>query len=297
MHIPQYPASRALDLADKPLLDGIFAELQPRVSELTFASLYLFRTAHAYRLTMAGGALVVLGRGYGGERYFLPPLSGDIAAAVRSLLGEGMTLYGADEPFAGRYLEGAGAELAEDRDNFDYLYRRSEMAELAGSRYHKKRNRVKYFTNRHCYRVEPYAPAYRAGALALLDEWFRVRRSSGGDSLVGDVEATREALELAGQLGLQGLVVLVEGTVAAFVLGERLNRTTSVCHFEKADPFLDGLSQLVEQEFNRLLFTDCTWTNREQDLGQPGLRAAKMSYHPEELVKKYRAKGSGQNGS
>ena len=289
MEIPQYPASRALDLADKPLLDGIFAALQPQVSEFTFANLYLFRAAHAYRVTVVGDALVVTGRGYGGERYFFPPFSGNVAAALRVLLGKGMTLYGADEPFADRYLAGTGVELAEDRNNFDYLYRRSEMAELPGSRFHKKRNRVKYFANRHCYRVEPYSTQFRDGALALLDEWFRVRRFAGGASLVREVDATREALELAEQLGLQGLVVVVEGAVAAFVLGERLNRTTSVCHFEKADPFMEGLSQLVEREFNRLLFTDCTWTNREQDLGQPGLRAAKLSYHPEALVRKFRA--------
>ncbi len=290
MNIPQYPDARALELPDKPLFDAIFSVLQPEVSECTFANLYLFRAAHAYRLTTVGDALVVLGRGYGDERYFLPPFSGDIDGAVRLLLDEGMTLYGADGPFAARYLSGAGVVLTEDRDNFDYLYRRSEMAELAGGRFHKKRNRVKYFTNRHSHRVEPYAPAFRPGALTLLDEWARVHRPTGSASLAREVEATREALGLAGELGLEGLVVLVEGTVAAFVLGERLNRTTSVCHFEKSEPFLEGLSQLVEREFNRLLFTDCTWTNREQDLGQPGLRAAKLSYHPERLVKKYRAR-------
>lgn len=289
MTIPAYPGSRSLELADKPLLDGFFAALQPRVSELTFAGLYLFRSAHDYRLSAVGEAPVVLGRGYGGEPYFLPPLAGDVAGATARLLAEGLTLYGADEPFAARYLAGEGIVLTEDRDNFDYLYRRSDMAELAGSRYHKKRNRVKYFTNRHRYRVEPYGPGYRAGALALLEEWLRLHRPGAGDSLGREAAAAREALTLADRLGLEGLVVLVDDAVAAFVLGERLNRTTSVCHFEKSDPFREGLSQLVEQEFNRLLFTDCSWTNREQDLGEPGLRAAKLSYHPVELVKKYRA--------
>ena len=50
MAIPPYPASRPLALTDKPLLDELFALLQPRISEFTFANLYLFRAAHAYRL-------------------------------------------------------------------------------------------------------------------------------------------------------------------------------------------------------------------------------------------------------
>jgi hypothetical protein len=51
---------------------------------------------------------------------------------------------------------------------------------------------------------------------------------------------------------------------------------------------MEELSQLVNREFARLLFTDCRYVNREQDLGEPGLRNAKLSYHPVELVKKYR---------
>jgi hypothetical protein len=51
---------------------------------------------------------------------------------------------------------------------------------------------------------------------------------------------------------------------------------------------MEGLSQLVNREFCRLLFCDCYYVNREQDLGEPGLRSAKLSYHPVELVKKFR---------
>jgi hypothetical protein len=53
---------------------------------------------------------------------------------------------------------------------------------------------------------------------------------------------------------------------------------------------MEGLSQLVNREFARLLFGDCRFVNREQDLGEPGLRSAKLSYHPVELVKKYRVR-------
>lgn len=287
--IPQYPASRSLELGDKPLFDVIFVRLQPRISELTFANLYLFRNAHDYQLTMVGDSLVVLGKGYAGGEYFLPPLSGDVDGALARLFGDGLTLYGADERFVERYLRGKGVEIMEDRDSFDYLCLRQELAELAGNRYHKKKNRVNYFTVRHAYTVEPFSDHHLAEALALLDEWCRVRTGIESPSIRQEVEATREALRLAGVLGLDGLVVLVEGVVKAFTVGERLNADTSVCHFEKTDPFMEGLPQLVDREFNRRLFTDCTYTNREQDLGEPGLRAAKLSYHPVELVRKFRA--------
>jgi hypothetical protein len=288
MGIPPYPASKSLELSHKPLLDGIFVRLQPRVSEFTFANLYLFRRAHAYSLTMVGDALVVLGMGYGGDAYFLPPISGNVGRALTRLLEEGLTLYGADEPFVEKYLGEQNAEITEDRDSFDYLYPRKELAELPGNRFHKKKNRINYFAGRHSFTIEPYSPRHLSGSLRLLEEWHRVRAELESPSLVLEAEAAAEALEMADLLGLRGLVVLVEGVVKAFVLGEKLNDETSVCHFEKADPFLEGLYQLIDREFCRLLFTECAYVNREQDLGEPNLRASKLSYHPTELVKKFR---------
>lgn len=288
--IPCFPVSRPLAFGDKPRLDALFVDLQPRVSELTFANLYIFREAHAYRLTLVGDSPVVLGRGYDGGEYFLPPLGGDVVGALRVLLDGGMTLYGADDSFVSRYLAGEGVAVDEDRDSFDYLHLRQEMAELSGNRFHKKKNRINYFAARHSFSVEVYGERHRELCLALLDEWRRVRDGIDSPSLDLETKAAAEALMLSDRLGLEGVVVLVEGRVAAFALGERLNSDTAVCHFEKSDPFMDGVSQLVDREFNRLLFTGCTYINREQDLGEPGLRAAKLSYHPVELVKKYRAR-------
>ena len=115
-----------------------------------------------------------------------------------------------------------------------------------------------------------------------------MRPMDGSTSLALETAACAEALQLAEPLGLQGVMVLVAGRVVAFALGERLNRETAVCHFEKADPFMEGAGQLVNREFCRLLFTDCLYVNREQDLGEPGLRGAKSSYHPVALLEKYR---------
>ena len=290
MEIPHYPQSREIRLDDKPLLDRLFLELQPRISELTFANLFLFRRVHDYRLTLVGDAPLALGRGYDGSCYFLPPFSGDVAAATRELLDAGLTLYGADDPFVERHLQTGGLEVVPDRDNFDYLHVKQEMAQLSGKEYHKKKNRVNYFTLRHRYSVEFYGPSHIEGALALLEEWRRVRLSMGPSSVQGEVEGAAEALRLHDRLGLSGVVLLVEGAVKGFALGERLNRSTAVCHFEKGDLFMEGLYQLLDREFSRLLFTDCRYLNREQDLGQESLRQAKLSYRPVELVRKYRVR-------
>jgi hypothetical protein len=280
-------------MGDKPLLDNIFGTLQPRISEFTFAGLYLFRRAHGYTLAQRADALLLLGRGYDGRRYFLPPLGGDTAGALDALFSDGLELYGADEAFAAHGLTGSGLAVTEDRNSFDYLYLREELATLPGNRFHKKKNRINYFAARHQSETSVFLPQHRCGCLELLDRWYRMAEHEENPSLDLELEAAAEAISLTAELGLEGVVVSVGGEIKAFALGERLNRETAVCHFEKADPFMEGLSQLINREFSRLLFNDCTYINREQDLGEPGLRNAKLSYHPVELVKKFRARKAG----
>ena len=290
MEIPAWPACRPLDINDKPQLDDIFEQLQPCVSELTFAGLYLFRSAHDYCLSLIGDSVVLRGRGYDGAPYCLPPLGGDTSGACDMLLAAGFELYGVDDAFVSRFLKDVDCEIVEDRVAFDYLYLREELATLPGNRFHKKKNRINYFAARHRHEVHTFSAKYLCGCLQLLDEWGRVAEVEDNRSFGLDMDATTEALAQADALGLEGVVVTVDGIVRAFAVGERLNRDTVVCHFEKADHFMEGLSQLVNREFAQLLFNDCRYVNREQDLGEPGLRNAKLSYHPIELVKKFRVR-------
>jgi hypothetical protein len=292
--IPLYPSSRHLHLADSPLFQERFSDLQPVVSELSFANLFLFRHIHRYLLTTVNDSLVITGCSYDGQPYFLPPLGGDVGGAVRRLLDEGKTLYGADERFVAGHLADSGYSVLPDRDNDDYLYLSRDLADLPGKRFHKKKNRVNYFTARHRYSVEPFCKEHLGPALTLLDEWDRAHGDVINRSMAAETAAAREGLELAEELGLSGVVILTDRGVSAFALGERLNDSTFVCHFEKSDPFLDGVAQLVNREFSQRVSVDYTYINREQDLGVSGLREAKSSYHPVGMIRKFKAGLAGQ---
>lgn len=286
--IPIYPATRPIELSDRGMLLKHFQTLQPVISELSFANLYLFRHIHHYDLACINNSLTVFGSGYDGQSYFLPPLSGNREETICRLLNEGNTLYGADEQFVADHFAGTAYKLISDRDNHDYLYLREELAELPGKLFHKKKNRISYFTSRHRYSISPFSRTHLASALQLLNEWVRIHSDSSSRSIAAESAAVREGLELAGELGLTGVVVLTDSGVSAFSLGEKLNDSTYLCHFEKADPFLEGCAQLVNREFSRSLSVDFTYVNREQDLGESGLKAAKNSYHPVDMIRKYR---------
>jgi hypothetical protein len=60
-------------------------------------------------------------------------------------------------------------------------------------------------------------------------------------------------------------------------------------HFEKGLPEYSGIYQAINQMFlehNRTY----SLVNREQDLGDEGLRQAKLSYNPTGFVRKYRVR-------
>jgi len=291
--IPHYPSARPVELGDRALLQELFRKLQPQVAEFSFANLFLFRHIHRYQLTIVNNSLVIAGCGYDGQPYVLPPLSGDVGETARRLLDEGRTLYGADERFVAEHLSGGRYMVFSDRDNDDYLYLSSELAELPGKRFHKKKNRISYFTARHRYSVEPFCKDHLQSALQLLDEWGRVHGDGGSRSILAETAAAREGLELAEELDLACVVVLTDRGVSAFALGEKLNDSTYVCHFEKADPLLEGAAQIMNREFSRSISGLYTYLNREQDLGVSGLREAKLSYHPVGMIRKFKVRLSG----
>jgi hypothetical protein len=273
------------------------------ISEFTFAGLYLFRHRYRYevcRVPPAGGGkgLPVFSgcqpedshggsRIRGAERFFLSPCGVPDRDIVRDLfkshrywknIGES-ALAGAAE-----MLKPEGFVIAEDRDNFDYLYLRTDLAELAGKRYHKKRNLVNQFLSAYDHQEWPLTPDLVPLALEVLDRW----REEKGEE--GDYRSAREALEQFRELGMEGALYFIDGKPAAWCLGEGLaGGTVFAVHFEKAVGAYKGVYQYMNQAFAAMLPPRYVHINREQDLGDLGLRQAKETYRPCGFVKKYAA--------
>ena len=89
-------------------------------------------------------------------------------------------------------------------------------------------------------------------------------------------------------LDYKGAVIRIDGKIAAFTLGEMLNDETVVVHVEKANGTITGLYGVINQEFLLHEWPEAKYVNREEDTGAEGLRKAKLSYHPVELIKKYK---------
>ena len=279
--IPRYPDSCPLTLALRPELHDSLRVLPDGVSEFTFANLYLFRERHNYRLSLLSHGLHVILGNDDDEPFFMLPFGLPKAEALARLFADHQRMKCVTEGQTALLVQ-AGYTVVEDRDNFDYLYLRDDLAELPGRKFHKKRNLIKTFISNHEYTAMPLLDEHIPAAIEVLDKW---REDLG---IEGDYLAAREALERSWELQLCGGIYFVEDQPAGYTLGEELaNSTSFVIHFEKAVTRYKGIYQFINQTFASILPDVYQTINREQDLGDDGLRQAKHSYKPCGYVKKY----------
>ncbi len=286
MNIPVYPAFEPLSLAMKSEFHPALNMQSDGISEFTFAGLYLFRDTYHYEVARLPDKGFIIKGIKNGERFVLTPCCLPPNDLMDELFKEFAFLKNMSESQckAERIrLEMHGFYVMEDRDNFDYYYNREDLAELTGKTYHKKRNLVNAFLNNYHYEQRNLCPETKADAFYILDKWREDKEEDG------DYKANKESIELYRELELKGSVFYVEGEPAGLVIGEPLAKARMFAvHFEKGLSKYKGIYQFVNQAFAQTLPRTYHYINREQDLGDPGLRQAKMTYRPAGFVKKYR---------
>ncbi len=182
-----------------------------------------------------------------------------------------------------------------NRDNYDYVYRIEDLAQLRGKRYQSKRNFVNRFRASHPEtRLLPLDESTLPAAKALVQQWHSEKLAA--DPLA-DLHLEQVALERAfahwQTLGLEGLVLMEGEKPLAFTMGSFLSENTFDIHFEKAILGEDGTYAAINNAFAQYLsekYPQLQYLNREDDMGVPGLRKAKLSYHPDHLVEKHWAR-------
>lgn len=278
-----------LSLDDRAMVNDYLRRFPPEISELTFTNLYVWRQSRPVLTDIVHNSLIFFTQTPHGLMVLGNPAG---PASLADILHEyGGRIVGVDR-FPKAMLTGqvfpSGTRIIEDRDNADYVYRRHDLATLAGRNFSKKRNHINQCLSSYACCYEIITPEVIPECLTMQDRWCAARDCHKEPGLCGEYLAITETLRHYHEFGLTGGAIRIDGTVEAFTVGEALNPTTAVCHFEKAMAAFQGLGQLINQRFADNNLAGFTFINREQDLGIAGLRRAKESYHPDHLVEKVR---------
>ena len=180
-----------------------------------------------------------------------------------------------------------------DRDSCDYVYKIEDLAMLKGRKFQKKRNHLNKFKENHpdCH-AEPITVENLDAVKEMVVNWYAARQAADPDADFHlEQRAFRRAFRSMEELGMEGLVLVEDGEIIAMTMGSRLSDSTFDVHFEKA--LSEDAYPAINQAFAAHLqgkYPDLRYLNREDDMGIPGLRKAKLSYNPDHLVVKFWAR-------
>lgn len=259
------------------------------------ANLYMWDKRYPKQLAFVGERAAVRIRGESGAYHYLFPVGEGDPAPVLSALsaeaaarGEALHFVGVSEAELPCLVAqwGENLQIEETRDWADYLYDAEKLSTLSGKKLHGKRNHVNAFCAAHAWHVEELVPERFEDCLEILERWQ--------EGKVGELSEEECAIERGfaawKALSLDGIVLYADGVPAAFAVGSRITKECFGVHFEKAAPGLEGAYPLVNREFVRAIlqkYPEITTINREEDMGLENLRAAKLSWRPVALLKKY----------
>ena len=180
-----------------------------------------------------------------------------------------------------------------DRNQYDYVCRRTDLATLHGRHLDGKRNHIHRFRAKHPdFEYRPLTPELFDECRRLTAIWQEEKKQSdsdnGNDNKIEIIDAEKQVMETIfsnwDALGMIGGSIFVDGCMVAFTYGAAVTTDTFDVCVEKADRHVEGAFAIINQQFAEHLPEQYIYLNREEDMGIPGLRKAKLSYHPEILL-------------
>ncbi|MBO7049940.1 MAG: DUF2156 domain-containing protein [Bacteroidaceae bacterium] len=285
-----------LTIADREAVQAVSLQSGRRNCNFTFANLLGWQKWFGTEVCVMKDA-VVLRFDMDGERAYMLCMQGVPSCELLQALCEDCNhkfiLLGLEDDAALQLQqnschEGIRINVKSERDQYDYIYKRTNLALLQGGKLKSKRNHVNRFN------VLYPGFEYRPLTPDMFDECRRVvalwqdekehENPSWGDTIQAEHDVMETIFAHWDELGMLGGSIYVYGRMVAFTYGSAVtNDTFDVC-VEKADRNVEGAFSVINQQFCAHLPERFIYVNREEDMGLEGLRKAKLSYHPEILL-------------
>ena len=298
-----------ITIKDRAFLETFLNGFEYKTSGLSFSAMYMWRDINHFSWDIYGDYMCMAGVSHleleeGIELPFVfPPLT-STGEYDKEKLRETIFLVKEEfdrqgQPFSLRLvpfhmmeiIKEAVPELKwiDDRPNYDYIYRTQDLIELKGRDFHGKKNHLNYFKKTFDYEYVEMTSDMAEDAMHFLDE-FNARKDVPEhemEMLRMEQEAMRDVLRNLEIVGYSAGAILIDGRIEALAIGGQLDGNTITEHVEKANVNYRGLYQAINNEFCRHVASRAKYINREEDMGIPNLRKAKLSYRPCKLLEKY----------
>ena len=287
-----------ITIRDKAWIAPILYQANKPGADYTFTSMF-FWTNYYGQVGRFENFLTQFLRWEGKDIYLFPVGQGDLRKAVEVVLDDclrrdGVLRFRGVTGDVKAFLEEEFPEqfvFTPYRDAYDYIYTVEELTELRGKKLQSKRN--------HCNRFEAEHPEWRTELMTaeniqecreMVKIWYENHPENY--EIQSEKRAIARAFEQFETIGMDGLLLYDGEKLLAFSMGARMNECYYDVCFEKAYADVQGAYTMINREFSRMVakkYPELKYLNREDDMGEPGLRKAKESYQPTLLLEKYTA--------
>ncbi len=285
-----------LDIDRKTEYDKILMGCENRGCEYSFANLYLWGRQKAAFLEEQ---LVFFSQFNRKSVYLFPVGTGDRKKALDAIMEDAaqrgipcrLTGLLAEDLETVERLYPGRFRFHHDRDSYDYIYDINALAELRGKKYQKKRNHLNRFLSLYpdcC--PKPVTEENAEDVRRMVEKWYALREAEDPSAdFHMEKAAIFKALDKKDALGMECFALYINGDCVAMSVASPLSETVFDVHFEKALEKFEGVYAAINYYFSGYLrekYGAVKYLNREDDMGIPGLRRAKMSYRPDFMIEK-----------
>ena len=294
---------KCLSLDDKEIIEKYNDINKLESYEYLFSSLYMWRKLNNVKYAVVDETLIIEKNEEGKGTFYAQPLGynkENLVELVDKLL-ERNTDYTDREYVFGdvdeNFIEDLKKytdykiEIIEDVDDFEYVYNTKDLIELRGKKYHRKKNHVNSFKKTYEYEIkEINNEKVIKDCLVLLQKWHEEIAVTVDKEMLMEIDAIKDLFKELDFCDLKSIAIYVDGDLAGFAVGERVNEKMAVIHVERGEISYKGIYAFLNMKFLEESFHDTEFVNRQEDTGNAGLRKSKQSYYPSKMVKKYLVK-------
>ena len=288
---------KLLTLEDKTLIDYYTDNNKISSYSYRFSSLYLWRNLCTPYYCIVNDSLIILKQEPDIGWYFMMPLNYNInnlentistlknfslsIPSCNFLLGDIENFFIDDL----KHYTTFNLNINSYSNDFEYIYKTSNLINLPGDNYHKKKNHYNSFIkNYNVSAIDIPSDKVIKDCMKLLKKWC-LKKLVLTPELQCEKAAIEDALLNINYLKLKFIALYCENELIGFSLGERVG-DTAIIHTERCDSNFKGVYAYINKTFLEKNFSKTIWVNRQEDCGNIGLRQSKTSYYPSHMIEK-----------
>lgn len=294
---------RSVAIDDYDMIWDYCAEYGENSCQHSFINIFTLYEKYGSKICEENGFLYVLRShmSIDGVRVYLFPMGkGDERDAIEKILEDAHS-YGCKAGFQTiteekrNFLEREFPhvfQIEEVRDYAEYLHLADNLVNLPGKAFAKKRYDVNLFRRVYAGHMEELflSKSNIDEVLAFERKWLaQTVAIHDKKALELEYREIERQLSYFDELKISGIIIRIDGEIQGFVYGAPISDSCYDVLIEKGNREIDDIYRILHQDIVRLCARDYKYINREEDVGVPGLRKAKLSYKPDILLSKYTA--------